>query len=93
MNKENPVVGKDYNKLVEAMNQCAERDNLPQMLQINDITNVSLKDVHELLIGFTHDTALSMTFQAEICPNCDRLHCFLLVDYLDEDEIPNNLLN
>lgn len=85
MRMNNPIVGKEYDKLCTAMTQCAEHGKLPQVLEIKDSSKVTLKDVHELLQEFTKDTGLHMTFQAETCLYCDRLHAYLSIDYFEDD--------
>lgn len=85
MSNNNPIVGADYKKLVKAMLDCAENDDLPQALEIRDTSRLTLEGVHELITEFTGDTGLSMKFSAEVCPNCDKLHAFLFVDYPEED--------
>ena len=90
MKRVNPIVGNKYNELVETMLSCAKENHLPQMLEINDISEVTLNDVHSLVKRFTDDTGLEMRMSAELCPYCDRLHVFLFVDYpdIEDSEIP-----
>lgn len=88
--KDNPIVGDKYNELITTMLTCAKTNHLPQMLEINDISNITLNDIHSLIVKFTNDTGLEMKMSAEICPYCDRLHVFLFVDYpdIEDDKIP-----
>lgn len=84
---ENPITGPDYEKLVEAMKDCAACGKLPQTLEINDISDIMLNDIRSLIAQFEKDSGLDMSFSAELCPYCEKLHAFLFVDYPEEDEI------
>ena len=93
MNGKNPIVGNDYNKLVQAMLQCEEIGELPQVLEIKDTSDITLSDVQNLITDFEKDTDLHMRFEAEMCPVCNALHAFLCIDYPDEEESEPRYLN
>lgn len=93
MNGKNPIVGNDYNKLVQAMLQCEEIGELPQVLEIKDTSDITMSHVQELITEFENDTGLSMRFEAEMCPVCNILHAFLCIDYPDEEAPEPRYLN
>lgn len=86
--EDNPIVGKDYNKLVIAMMQCAAVRNLPQPLDIKDTSKVTLDDVLELISRFEDDTGLYMSFTADLNEETNKLSCSLFIDFKDEDLQP-----
>lgn len=86
MLRDNPIVGDKYKEFVEAMKECAKEENLPQAMEINNIEGITLDSIEELMYMFNHDTGLEMTMSGNLCPDCGCMHCFLIVDYPEEDE-------
>ena len=86
MKFKDPIVGEQYDEFVAVMLRCAEKNQLPQLMEIRDVSKVTLLDIHSFMLKFTKDTLLNMKFQAELCPYCDKLHAFLFVDYPEVDE-------
>ena len=93
MSYKNPIIGNEYEKFVLIMLECARKNKLPQLMEIKDISEIKLSDVSSFLTQFISDTGLSMEFSAELCPNCNRLHAFLIVDYPDDNDVEGTLLN
>ena len=89
----NPIIGNDYNKLVQAMVTCDEMGDLPQALEIKDTTGITIAHIQDLITEFERDTGLSMRFEAEMCSSCKKLHAFLCVDNPDEEEPEPSYLN
>lgn len=78
----------DYENFVNAMIEAAEEDELPIMLQLDDIKDYTLKDIQDMFFEFKQDTGLDIEGHLFTCEECGRLHLLLEVDYPEEDNLP-----
>ena len=76
----------DYNKFKEAMIEAAEDNGLPALLQMDDMKDITFKDVQDMFYEFQCDTGLEIEGHIFICDDCGRLHLVINVDYPDEQE-------
>jgi hypothetical protein len=71
----------EYKNFIQAMKSAAEDGNLPVALQLEDVGNVTLKDVEEMFCDFKRDTSLDITGMLFLCNDCGRLHMITEVTY------------
>lgn len=76
----------DYEKFKESMLDAAYEEELPVVLQLEDIKDFTLKDIQDLFYDFRTDTSLDINGTLFMCPDCGRLHLLLEVDYPETDE-------
>jgi hypothetical protein len=82
----NPIVGREYENLINAMVNAAEFNDLPVCMEITHPMSITLEDCRELAQWIAEDAGLDVSFQANMCPNCGELHLHMIVDYFDEDD-------
>lgn len=76
----------DYKKFVSAMVQAAEDDSLPVLLQLDSISDYTLKDLQDLFIEFNKDTSLSIEGHVSMCNTCGQMHLLIEVNYADDED-------
>ena len=75
----------DYKDFVESMVEAADEEELPVMLQLDDLKDYTLKDIQDMFFEFNRDTALEITGHLFLCDDCGKLHLLIKVDYPGED--------
>ncbi len=75
-----------YEGFVAAMSTAAEKGNLPICLKHEDPESLSMLDIKQFSQRFKRDTGLNIEFQLFTCNHCDRLHCCLIIDEIEDNE-------
>ena len=76
----------EYESFKDAMTSAAEEENLPIVLQLDDIKDFTLKDFQDAFYEFQMDTGLSIEGHMFICEDCGKLHVAVEVDYPEFEE-------
>ena len=71
------LFSKDYDRFREAMIEAADDCALPVTLQMDDIRDVTLRDLQDTFCDFSNDTGLEMNGQVFYCHTCKKLHLVL----------------
>ena len=64
----------DYQRFKENMIEAANQDDLPIVLQLDDVRDYTLKDFQDAFSDFNMDTGLEMNGSMFFCHDCGRLH-------------------
>ena len=67
----------DYHRFKENMIEAANDNNLPVVLQLDDIRDYTLKDLQDTFSEFSMDTGLEMNGSLFFCHDCGKLHLVL----------------
>jgi len=67
----------DYQRFKENMIEAANDNDLPVVLQLDDIRDYTLKDLQDTFSEFSMDTGLEMNGSLFFCHNCGKLHLLL----------------
>ena len=78
---------KDYERFKKCMIEAAEDNNLPVVLQLDDIRDYTLKDLQDAFSDFSTDTSLELHGHLFFCHDCDKLHLELEVSYDRTEDI------
>lgn len=76
----------EYNRFIAGMKTIAIEGNLPFVFEDDDPMDLDLDSIRRFSIKFREDTGLDAGFHFYTCENCNKLHCLLTVDYLDDEE-------
>lgn len=76
----------EYDKFKNAMKEAAEKEELPALLQMDDLSNLSLNDLQDLFYEFNYDTGLSIEGHVFTCDECGMLHLMIEINYPEEKE-------
>lgn len=68
------------NRMLEA----SQGDELPVMLQLDDLKDFSFRDLQDLFIDFSRDTDLDIYGHLHLCEECGKMHLQLEVDHPEE---------
>jgi len=85
------LLNDEYERFCKAMLVAAEDGALPVGLQINNIKDVTLKDIADICNDFIHDTGLEMTAHCSVCHDCEELHVLFEIDYPYEEGDEDNI--
>ncbi len=80
----------DYDRFVKAMRIAAEEGNLSVCLEHEKPESLTTNDIKQFSRQFKHDTGLSIEFRLMTCNRCDRLHCLIIVDETEENEMESD---
>lgn len=73
-----------YHTFVLSMLEAAKQNNLPIALEHSNPMEITMEDIKRFSNTFKKDTDLDIDFKQYTCPNCDRLHFIMFVDYPEE---------
>lgn len=79
----------DYECFKENMISTANENDLPVILQLNDIRDFTLKDFQDAFYEFGMETGLEMSGTFFFCHNCGKLHLMIEVsrDRMEDERI------
>ena len=83
----------DYGEFVHAMMAASQEGSLPICLEYFDAESLSMREVKQFMNMFKHDTGLSINADLETCDYCDKLHFFLIVDEMPDEEEDDGLFD
>ena len=79
-----------YENFAKVMITAAKEGHIPIILKHEKPEPMTSTDIKLFAQRFKRDTGLSIEFKFSICNQCDRLHCFLIVDEFPENEVEND---
>ena len=88
----NPFFGSKeaYDIFAEMMLESADAGELPKLLEHGEPESLTIQDIKILSQTFQQDTGLSIEFRMTTCNHCDRLHCLIIVDESEENEMESD---
>ena len=76
-----------YDRFANTMMELASEGDLPCSLEHEEPESLTMQDIKKFSQRFKQDTGLSIEFSLMTCNHCDRLHCLIIVNESEENEM------
>ena len=75
----------EYEDFLNRVLTATVEGDLPILLECEQPEKYTVKDLTQFSMKFWEDTHLSIRYEINICEQCNRPHCFMVIEELSDD--------